>query len=369
LLRGDRSAKAAANQESTIVRVERLLTDSAIRAPAATAVVSGKMRLSYGDLDRMSDRLAAAMTAGGVVQGDRVVAFMDNSWEAVVAIFAVLKAGAVLSPVDPAAKSEGLALGLNRVRAPAILTQARLAGVAGSAIANAPSVKLAVLAGGDGSPAGQGCLRFEDAIRTARPSAPAGAAGSEADPALLFDPAGRTMTHEEVAVAATSVVLHLETRPEDVIVAALPISDGLGLGQILAGVQVGATLLMDPGFAFPQAIVRAMDEARVIGLAIPSVVADGIAGSQMLQPGRFPHPRYIASGIATAPPAHLARLQELFPAARIVATDNLKQHQGQTASAGWARPGASMRAGAGGLGGLVAGQMAHRPAVHAGSAS
>ena len=45
----------------------------------------------------------------GVARGDRVVIFMDNSWKAVVALFAVLKAGAVFSLINPSTKAGKLA--------------------------------------------------------------------------------------------------------------------------------------------------------------------------------------------------------------------------------------------------------------------
>ena len=83
------------------MRVEDFLKESAGRYGDKTAVIAGATRLSYAALDAASDRLAARLQEGGVMPGDRVVIFMDNRWEAVVAIFSVLKAGAVFSPVNP----------------------------------------------------------------------------------------------------------------------------------------------------------------------------------------------------------------------------------------------------------------------------
>ena len=88
------------------MRVEDFLRDSARRLPAKTALVAGKRRLTFAELDVMSDRLAAALARRGIARGDRVVVFMENSFEAVVAIVAVLKAGAVFSPVNPSTKSD-----------------------------------------------------------------------------------------------------------------------------------------------------------------------------------------------------------------------------------------------------------------------
>ena len=99
------------------MRVEQFLRDSARRLPGKTALVAGQARLTFAELDVMSDRLAAALAARGIARGDRVVIFLDNCCEAVVAIFAVLKAGAVFSPVNPSTKADKLAFILNNCRA------------------------------------------------------------------------------------------------------------------------------------------------------------------------------------------------------------------------------------------------------------
>ncbi|MCB1488539.1 MAG: AMP-binding protein, partial [Bauldia sp.] len=60
------------------MRVEQFLRASALRLPDKVALVAGKDRLTYGEIDRMSDRLAAAMRDRGLGRGDRVVIFTDN---------------------------------------------------------------------------------------------------------------------------------------------------------------------------------------------------------------------------------------------------------------------------------------------------
>src|SRR5690606_6489274 len=73
------------------------------------AIVSDGVRMRYHELAAKSDRLAAALIDHGVRPGDRVVLFMDTSAEGVVAMLAILKAGAVLTPIDPATSAEDLA--------------------------------------------------------------------------------------------------------------------------------------------------------------------------------------------------------------------------------------------------------------------
>ena len=85
----------------SINRIEDYLTGNARRRGDKVALVAGGRRLSFAELDQLSDRVAATLRKGGVQRGDRVLVFMDNCWEAVVSIFAVLKAGAVFSPINP----------------------------------------------------------------------------------------------------------------------------------------------------------------------------------------------------------------------------------------------------------------------------
>ena len=91
------------------MRVEDFLRNSARRLPAKTALTAGGRQFAYGELDDLSDRLAAALAARGLKRGERVVLFMDNAWETVVSIFAVLKAGGVFCPVNPSTKAAKLA--------------------------------------------------------------------------------------------------------------------------------------------------------------------------------------------------------------------------------------------------------------------
>src|ERR1700751_4959417 len=129
------------------MRVERFLRDSAQRFGDKVALVTGGARVTYGELDRASDRLAAALAARGIVRGDRVIIFMDNCREAVIAIFAALKAGAVFSPLNPSTKPEKLAYVINNCRARGLVTQHKLRGVAGAALAETASVDVTVVAG------------------------------------------------------------------------------------------------------------------------------------------------------------------------------------------------------------------------------
>ncbi|MFD0690633.1 amino acid adenylation domain-containing protein [Actinomadura fibrosa] len=71
--------------------------------PEAPAVESEGGALTYGELDRRSAAVARALIGAGVVPGDRVGLWLPKSIESVIAVHAVLKAGAVYVPIDPSA--------------------------------------------------------------------------------------------------------------------------------------------------------------------------------------------------------------------------------------------------------------------------
>ncbi|MCW5716724.1 MAG: acyl--CoA ligase [Bauldia sp.] len=302
------------------MRVERFLRDSTQRFPAKEALVAGGRRLTFAEIDAMSDSLAATLVSRGAERGDRVVIFMDNCWEAVVAVFATLKAGCVFSPINPTTKADKLAYVINNCRAIAVVTQEKLAPVASAAIAQAPSVAFAVSTG-DVEVGTIPTARFGAAIEGAE--APA-TRGISIDLAMLVytsgstgQPKGVMMTHQNIVAAATSITTYLENTPDDIILNVLPISFDYGLYQVLMAAKTGATLVLEKSFAFPAAILERVRAEKVTGLPLVPTMAAMILQMKDLVPGDLPSLRYLTNTAAALPPAHILRLRELFPHATV----------------------------------------------------
>jgi amino acid adenylation domain-containing protein len=302
------------------MRVEDFLIHSAAAWPDKTALVVGERRLTYRDLDQASTRLAACLIGEGIARGERVVVFLDNSAEAVIAIFAALKAGAVFVPVNASTKADKLAFVLRDCAAAALITTGRLAAVAHKAIAQAPTVRTVVVAEGAELPGAW--VRFEDALALEGATLPP--AGTPLDLAMVIYTSGSTgtpkgvmMTHHNMVAAATAVTAYLESRADDVVLSVLPLSFSYGLYQALMAAQVGATLVLEKSFAFPQVILQKLAAERVTGLPLVPAMAALLLQIKTLQPGCLPHLRYITNAGAALPPAHIAHLQALFPATKI----------------------------------------------------
>ncbi|MDX2263492.1 MAG: amino acid adenylation domain-containing protein [Hyphomicrobiales bacterium] len=90
--------------------IHALFADVAAGAPHLVALKSGSSSISYGELDAQANRLARRLQALGVRPGDRVAMTCGRSADAIVAILAILKAGAAYAPFDPSHPVERLRL-------------------------------------------------------------------------------------------------------------------------------------------------------------------------------------------------------------------------------------------------------------------
>ncbi|HKI00340.1 MAG TPA: amino acid adenylation domain-containing protein [Thermoanaerobaculia bacterium] len=108
--------------------IHGLIAAQAARTPEATAVACEGERLTYGELDRESNRLARRLRAWGVAPDDRVGLYMERSAATITAILAVLKAGGAYVPLDPSFPQERLEWMLEAADARVLLTHEALAG-------------------------------------------------------------------------------------------------------------------------------------------------------------------------------------------------------------------------------------------------
>lgn len=76
--------------------------ECAATGPDRIALRDGDRSLTYRELDEQSNRLAHALRERGMARGERVGLCLNRSADMMIALFAVLKAGATYVPLDPA---------------------------------------------------------------------------------------------------------------------------------------------------------------------------------------------------------------------------------------------------------------------------
>ena len=103
-------------------RIERVFAEHVARRPDADAVVCGAARLSYADLDRAADALAARLRERGVKAGGVVALSLPRGPVAVTAMLATLRCGCAYLPLDLALPEARRRLLLEAVAPVALVT-------------------------------------------------------------------------------------------------------------------------------------------------------------------------------------------------------------------------------------------------------
>jgi len=309
------------------VQVEAFLELHAQKSPDKTALVCGEQSLSYQDLEEQCNRLAHALSDEGVQRGDRVAVYLENSVEAVVAIFAILKAGAVFLLLHPTTKTEKLTYVLNNARAKGLITHARKRTTVEPCLGKTPHMETVVFVGQEVDVIGNGhkrVLAWDKLVAQYHQAVlPPPKQAIDVDLAALIytsgstgTPKGVVLTHLNIVSAATSITTYLENTADDIILNVLPLSFDYGLYQILMGFKVGGTVVLERSFAYPHAVLEKMRQERVTGFPVVPTIAAMLLQMDLTK-YHFPCLRYITNTGASLPPSHLLQLRTLFPQTRI----------------------------------------------------
>lgn len=308
--------------------VNEFLEFSAARYPDKVALVLEEQRLTYSQIDRLSNRLAHALLGAGVQRGDRVLICLPNSVEAVLAIFASLKANAVFVFVNHSTKAEKLLYLLNNCRATALVTWDRklvelaatdrdipypktIFGVGSAEVCSVECQKIgkpltllnAAVSEGLDTPPEKRCIDLDLAalIYTS------GSTGR---------PKGVMLTHLNMVSAATSITTYLENTSDDVVINVLPLSFDYGLYQVLMMFKLGARIVLERSFSYPFQLIQCMISQEVTGLPIVPTVS-AILLQLDLSKYHFPRLRYITNTAAMLPTQHIKELRRVFPKVKI----------------------------------------------------
>ncbi len=299
------------DMHGAVPQLHEYLEYSAHRAPDKIALVCGDQRLSYGEIDRRANGLAHTLVERGIERGDRVVVFGDNTIDTVVAFWAVLKANAVVSIVNPLTKADKLHYYLHDCRAVGLITDAHLRAAWEQPAATSPWLKITVV--GPGDPA----LRLEQHAPPVRRSLDVDLAAIIYTSGSTGDPKGVMLTHRNMLTAATSIASYLEIHDDEVILGVLPLAFDYGLYQMIMAFRCGARLVLERSFVFPSQVLDRMVREGVTGFpGVPTIFAV-LAELKTLREYDFSSIRYVTNTAAALPVKHITMLRELFPQASI----------------------------------------------------
>ncbi|MDQ3428839.1 MAG: AMP-binding protein [Actinomycetota bacterium] len=290
-----------------------LLHNALERDPQKPAVVDGDAEYSYGDLERASSSLGAALVDAGVDKGDRVGVLVEKSWEAIVSMLAASRIGAAYVNVNPLFKAPQIEY---------------LAGDCDIRVMIGDTPKLEELQPktvetafyrGE-RPEGSAAKSYTDVAEALKGDGLSEDRGvSEIDLATILYTSGSTGMPKGVATSQRNVVVgaqivstYLENTPEDRILSALPLNFDAGMSQFTTSLRAGATLYLLRS-RLPGDLLKALRRHEITGVTgVPPLWALLIRSAKSLRESQPTHLRYLANTGGRIPQANLDELRNLL---------------------------------------------------------
>ena len=291
------------------------------------ALVCMKQRITYSELDARSNALGNFLVAAGVKRGDRVVIFADNTVETVISFWAVLKANAVVSIVNPLTKSDKLSYLLEDCRPAALITDAHLHSVFAAPARSCHHLRCIILSGAiDNMRLADlpHATHWDSAITNGIHKTPPTRSCIDIDIAAIIytsgstgDPKGVMLTHRNMLAACTSVSSYLELQEDEVILCVLPLAFDYGLYQMIMAFHTGARLVLERSFAFPAQILNLLVAEGVTGFPGVPTIFSILSELKSLKDYDLTKIRFVTNTAAALPVKHILMLRDVFPGARI----------------------------------------------------
>ncbi len=185
--------------------------------------------LSYAELDRESERVAAGLVRAGVAPGDRVAALLFNTPEFPLLWFGTVKAGAVLVPLNTALKGELLRYELADSTPSAVIVDARLWPAYGP-LRGALAIPHEWVVGGDPGTHDRArptlpwsSLRSDAPLPDRPPPRPSDPAEVMYTSGTTGPPKGAVIPHQKPLLTAREIGLRSRLEPGSVLYTALPL--------------------------------------------------------------------------------------------------------------------------------------------------
>lgn len=307
--------------------LHHMVTSTAQTSPAKIAFTDGVTSITYRELDDRSSQLAHLLVQQGLQPGDRVAVFMPRCAETAIAVYAILKAGGVLVPVDPSMPTGGVRGLIQNCGIRFMITSPKKSRALQGILANPESLECVI--GVDENMDLESAPRKVPMSMIDDHSCDPHNANSKlikpVDPAYIMYSSGSTgrpkgITHSHssgMAFVRLSVATY-EVSPEDVIANHSPISFDMSTFGYFSSCLAGATTLIVPAahILMPGSLAQLASKEKVtIWYSVP------LALQQMLNHAPldeldFSQLRWVLYGGEPFPPRHLRALMKKWPQAR-----------------------------------------------------
>jgi long-chain acyl-CoA synthetase len=246
-----------------VTTIGEILPQAAEKHGDRVALIIDSQRLSFRQLDSLSNRVANGLVASGVQPGDRVSLFGPNSCEWLVSYYGIAKAGAVLNPLSSMLTADEVRYAVSDTGASAVIASPDKAELLGQLKADGGRFNLVLWSE---VPIADATLLREWLDRASpgfvpRPRLPSDLAAICYTSGTTGRPKGAMQNQRAVVGAAVGTALMAARTADDRVITALPLFHVYGSCVMNAAMMVGSTLIVIPRFN-EVVVLRAIAEHR-----------------------------------------------------------------------------------------------------------
>ncbi len=253
-----------------------LLEDSAREVPERIAVVCNDLKFTYSEINAQANQVANALKSIGIKPGEKVALSCPNIWFFPIIYYGILKAGAVVVPLNVLLKGREIAYHLNDSDAKAYfcfqgapdLPMGEF-GFEGFQGAENCEKFILINMSPDAAAPGENSVTYSEFIKDQPTGIDTVISNSEDTAVILYtsgttgQPKGAELTHANMIFNARLSDTMYERRDADIHLITLPLFHSYGQSvQMNAGFYNRATLVLLPRFA-PEAALALMDKYDV----------------------------------------------------------------------------------------------------------
>ena len=292
--------------DPTITLVQHFLERSARLYPDKVAIIHGKLRATYSEINTRADNLAHYLQSIATQKGDRVALLMENCVEYVISYYGIMKAGAVAVPLNSDLKPEGLRYAIEDLEARVLISSSRFEKLISSSDLRALGLTHLIIKASSHSTTQPLNYSTASPSSTDLRSAPC-ALGYAVTPldsvalsspisyelsAVSYDisdsdlasiiytsgstggPKGVMLTHRNIVDNVFSICQYLHLTDKDIQMCVLPFFYVMGKSLLNTHIAAGGAIVVSNQFAYPASVLKEMITENVTGFSgVPSTFA------------------------------------------------------------------------------------------------
>jgi long-chain acyl-CoA synthetase len=241
------------------MNIKQALEEAAGQIPHKEALVLDAQRITYGELNENSNRVANALLELGMKKGTHVAILISHSPKWVVSYFGVIKGGGIAVLLNTALKAPELDSLLRDSDSTILITEKKFSRMLAAVLPHIPLLERVIEVD---------AASYARMVASSSPASPAIDIKGR-DEATVFYTSGvlgrqKGVVHTHASVMGTPPIVSagIQRKREDVIIDLVPFTYLYGLFEVLFGsIIVGSTVVLIPNFT-PRAVLETVEKEK-----------------------------------------------------------------------------------------------------------